>query len=167
MLRGQVADIIIGSVFLFIGLATCSIAAIRGPSGARILVWLGFWSAMYGAVHLSESPAAVAASPRWLQISAPYANTGMTYLLVVAGALSFMELSLGKLRFITQLAACLLCVCGFNQTDALQQSAWGLLTAYPGDCCGGAIIADSRSGDTERTSKNAYSTTESKRLQAM
>ncbi len=105
VLRDQVADIIIGSVFLFIGLATCSIAAIRGPSGGRILVWLGIWSAMYGAVHLSESPAVVAVSPLWLQISAPYANTGMTYLLVVAGALSFAELSLGRLRFMIQLAA--------------------------------------------------------------
>jgi sigma-B regulation protein RsbU (phosphoserine phosphatase) len=105
MLRDQVAEIISGSVFLFIGLATCSIAAIRGPRGARILVWLGIWSAMYGAVHLIELPAVVAASPRWLQISAPYANAGMMYLLVVAASLSFVELSLGKLRFITQLTA--------------------------------------------------------------
>ncbi len=102
MLRGQVADIIIGSVFLFIGLAACSIAAIRRQSGVRIFVWLGIWSAMYGAVQLSQSPAVVAASPRWLQISAPYANTAMMYLLVVVGSLSFLELSLGRLRFVIQ-----------------------------------------------------------------
>jgi sigma-B regulation protein RsbU (phosphoserine phosphatase) len=105
MLRGQVADIIIGSVFLFIGLAACSIAAIRRQSGARIFVWLGIWSAMYGAVQLSQSPAVVAASPRWLQIIAPYANTAMMYLLVVVGLLSFLELSLGRMRLVIKVVA--------------------------------------------------------------
>jgi hypothetical protein len=105
VLRDQLADIVFGSVFLFIGLAACLIAAIRGAGGVRTLVWLGIWSAMYGAVHLSNSPAVVAAWPRWLQISAPYANTAMTYLLVVVGLLSFVELSLGKLRLLIQWAA--------------------------------------------------------------
>jgi sigma-B regulation protein RsbU (phosphoserine phosphatase) len=105
VLRDQLADIVFGSVFLFIGLAACFIAAIRGAGGVRTLVWLGMWSAMYGAIHLSNSPAVVAAWPRWLQINAPYANTAMTYLLVVVGSLSFVELSLGRLRFLIQLAA--------------------------------------------------------------
>jgi len=105
MLRAQVADIIIGSVFLFVGLAACGIAAIRRRSGVRIFVWLGIWSAMYGALHLSQSPAVVAGLPRWLQISAPYANTAMTYLGVVVGSLSFLELSLGKMRFLNQAGA--------------------------------------------------------------
>ena len=105
MLRGQVAEIIIGSVFLFIGLAACCIAAIRRRTGVRIFIWLGIWSAMYGAVRLTQSPAVLAASWRWLQISAPYANTAMTYLLVVVGSLSFLELSLGKVRFFIQTAA--------------------------------------------------------------
>jgi hypothetical protein len=51
MLRSQVADIIVGSIFLFIGLAACFIAAIRRRSGVRIFVWLGIWSAVYGAEH--------------------------------------------------------------------------------------------------------------------
>jgi len=63
MLRGQVADIIVGSVFLFIGLATCCIAAIRRRGGVRIFIWLGLWSAMYGGEHLSQSPAVIAVSP--------------------------------------------------------------------------------------------------------
>ena len=106
MLRGQVADIIFGSVFLFIGLAACSIAAIRRRSGVRIFVWLGIWSAMYGATNLIQSSAVVAVSPHWLQISAPYANTAMAYLVVVVGLLSFLELSLGRLRFLIQALAC-------------------------------------------------------------
>jgi sigma-B regulation protein RsbU (phosphoserine phosphatase) len=55
---------------------------------------------MYGAGHLGQSPAVVMVSPHWLQISAPYANTAMVYLAVVVGSLSFLELSLGKMRFL-------------------------------------------------------------------
>ena len=98
MLRGQVADIVFGSVFLFIGLMACAIAGIRRRGGTRIFAWLGIWSALYGAVQLSQSQAVVAVFPRRLQIGAPYANNAMTYLLVVFGSLSFQELSLGKLR---------------------------------------------------------------------
>jgi sigma-B regulation protein RsbU (phosphoserine phosphatase) len=105
ILRGEVADIIFGSVFLFVGLATCGIAGIRRGSGTRIFVWLGIWSTMYGAMQLSQSQAVVAVSARWLQISTPYANTAMTYLLVVAGSLSFLELSLGKVRLLIGVAA--------------------------------------------------------------
>jgi hypothetical protein len=105
ILRGQVAEIIFGSVFLFIGMAACSIAAIRRRSGVRIFVWLGIWSAMYGVLHLSQSTAVVAASPRWLQIIAPYANTATSYLLVVVGSLAFLELSRGKVRLLVQATA--------------------------------------------------------------
>jgi phosphoserine phosphatase RsbU/P len=105
MFRGQVTDISVGAVFLFIGLAACSIAAIRRGSGVRIFVWLGIWSAMYGAEHLTQSPIVLEVSPRWLQISAPYATTAMTYLVVVFASLSFLELSLGKMRFLNQAAA--------------------------------------------------------------
>jgi sigma-B regulation protein RsbU (phosphoserine phosphatase) len=91
-----------GSLFLFIGLATCAIAAIRRRRGGRIFIWLGIWSAMYGAVHLTQSQAVIAVSPRWFQISAPYANNAMTYLIVVVASLSFLELTLGKLRLLVQ-----------------------------------------------------------------
>jgi len=60
---------------------------------------------MYGAEHLSHSPIVSEVSPRWLQIGAPYANTAMTYLAVVFASLFFLELSLGKMRFLNQAAA--------------------------------------------------------------
>ena len=41
MLRGQVSGIILGTVFLFIGLAACGIAVVRGGSRIRLLVWFG------------------------------------------------------------------------------------------------------------------------------
>jgi hypothetical protein len=98
MFRDQLADIVFGTVFLFGGLSACGIAAMRRRSGVRALIWLGIWSAMYGAARLTHSPAVLAVSPRWFQISAPYLNTVTTYLIFVVGSLAFLELTIGKLR---------------------------------------------------------------------
>ena len=81
-LRGQLVEIISGAIFVFVGLAACAIAAIR-RSGVRLFLWLGIWSAMYGTGLLTRAPAVVAALPRWLQMSLPYANAANTYLVVV------------------------------------------------------------------------------------
>jgi sigma-B regulation protein RsbU (phosphoserine phosphatase) len=99
------ADIIIGSVFLFGGLAACGIAGIRRRSGTRIFIWLGIWSAMYGTVLLSQSQPILTVAPHWAQVGLPYANTAMMYLLVVVASLAFLELSLGRLRLLLQGAA--------------------------------------------------------------
>src|SRR6266550_3151204 len=44
MLRGDVIDIVLGTVFLTIGATGCAIAAIRWRRGVRILVWWGIFS---------------------------------------------------------------------------------------------------------------------------
>jgi sigma-B regulation protein RsbU (phosphoserine phosphatase) len=98
MSRDQLADIIFGTVFLFVGLSACGIAAMRRRSGARAVIWLGIWSATYGAARLTQSPAVLAVSPRWFQISAPYLNSVTTYLIFVVGLLAFLELTIGKMR---------------------------------------------------------------------
>jgi phosphoserine phosphatase RsbU/P len=101
-LRGQVADIIAGTVFVFVGLAACGIAAMRRRSGVRVLVWLGIWSAMYGALRLSDSLPAVARLPHGFQVGANYVDAVLTYLILVVATRAFLELSLGKMRFILQ-----------------------------------------------------------------
>jgi hypothetical protein len=103
MLRGQLADIVFGAVFLFIGLATCSIAAVRPRSGIRLVIWLGIWSTMYGTGLLSRSPAVVAALPLVLQMSVPYVNTLVAYLLAVFALLAFLELSRGGIRLLIKI----------------------------------------------------------------
>jgi sigma-B regulation protein RsbU (phosphoserine phosphatase) len=107
LLRGQITEVVAGSIFLFIGLATGSIAVTRRQRGVRIFVWLGIWSAMYGAAQLTPSPAVIAALPGWLQGGAPYATTAMTYLLIVAASLTVLELSLGGFRVLMGMAASL------------------------------------------------------------
>jgi sigma-B regulation protein RsbU (phosphoserine phosphatase) len=105
MFRGQLADIVAGSIFLFFGFASCSIAVIRRRAGVRVFVWLGIWSAMYGALRLSQSPAVILALPRGRQIWAPSVTTAIEYLIVVPAVLAFLELTLGGLRLLLQVAA--------------------------------------------------------------
>jgi phosphoserine phosphatase RsbU/P len=105
LLRGQLADIVAGSVFLFFGFASCSVALIRRHARDRIFVWLGIWSAMYGVLRLGQSPAVIQASPRGLQIYAPLATTAILYLTIVPAALTFLDLTLGGLRVILRVAA--------------------------------------------------------------
>jgi hypothetical protein len=103
MLRGQLADIVFGAVFLFIGLAACFIAAIRPRSGVRLLILVGIWSAMYGTGLLARSPAVVAALPLVLQTSVPYVNTLIAYLLAVVAMSAFLELSRGGIRLLIKI----------------------------------------------------------------
>jgi phosphoserine phosphatase RsbU/P len=103
MLRGQLADIVFGVVFLFVGLEACSVAAIRRRSGVRLVVWLGIWSAMYGTGLLARSPAVVAALPLVLQTSVPYVNILIAYLLAVFAMSAFLELSRGGIRLLIKI----------------------------------------------------------------
>ena len=98
MLRDQLANVVLGTIFLFIGFAACSIAAIRRRSGVRLFIWLGIWSAMYGAGLLIQSRTVVVALPHSIQIIIPFANTVRSYLTVVVGLSAFLELSLGGVR---------------------------------------------------------------------
>ena len=102
VLRGQLTNIILGTFFLFIGLAACSIAAIRRRSGVRLFIWLGIWSALYGVGLLIQSPAVVAALPHSIQGSVPYLNAVRTYLTVVVGLCAFLQLSLGRVRILIE-----------------------------------------------------------------
>ena len=105
MQSGEVANIILGTVILSIGLAACLMALIRGRRGVRVLFWYGLWSGMYGAQLLSVTPAVRAALPRALQVCVPYFDKLVTYLLLVAALMMWRELTTGKLRFLIGLEA--------------------------------------------------------------
>ena len=49
MVRDQVGTIMLGTVFLFVGLVACGISAIRGRGKDRILVWFSLLNVMWGA----------------------------------------------------------------------------------------------------------------------
>ena len=83
---------------MFIGLAAWFLAAIRRHAGARLFVWLGAWSALYGIRLLIASPAVLAALPQWTQASVPFLEMAIPYLLLPVASLAWLELSVGKVR---------------------------------------------------------------------
>ena len=103
MLRGQVTDIVLGTVFLSIGAAACAIAAIRWRRGVRILVWWGIWSAIFGLQTLLQTPAILAALPHAFDPAIPYISTAIMYLHLAFALLAWRELILGKLRLLVQM----------------------------------------------------------------
>jgi hypothetical protein len=98
ILSDRVADIISGTVFLFIGFLACGIAAMRRRSGAHILIWLGLWNAMYGFRTPASPLAAMGLLPNWFQSSLPFLDTVAEYLTLVVGSRAFIELTIGKMR---------------------------------------------------------------------
>jgi len=57
---------------------------------------------MYGGRPLLNSLAVLGLVPRWFQVSLPYLDTALMYLILVVALLVWLELSLGKLRFFLQ-----------------------------------------------------------------
>jgi phosphoserine phosphatase RsbU/P len=103
-LRGEVVDIVLGTIFLSIGATACAIAAIRWRQGVRILVWFGIFSGMYGVQALIQTPIVQEVLPHALKSATPYVSTAVMYLLLVSALCAWRELSLGKLRLLLQLA---------------------------------------------------------------
>lgn len=112
LLRDQVAGIIVGAVLLFIGLAACVFAAIRGRGGVRILVWFGIFCGMYGARLLAQTPAAFRLLPQPWWPSRNYVIAIITYTLIIPALLFWWELSLGALRPILRIMILIASVVG-------------------------------------------------------
>jgi len=102
-LRGEIVDIVLGTIFLFIGASACTIAAIGWHRGVRILVWLGIFSGMYGVQKLLQPLVALAVLPHAIKSAAPYVSVAVMYLLLVSALFAWRELSVGKLRFLVLL----------------------------------------------------------------
>jgi sigma-B regulation protein RsbU (phosphoserine phosphatase) len=114
-LRGQVGPIMLGTVFLFVGLVACSISAIRSRKENRILLWFGLLNIMWGVRILAYAPAAFSMLPRPLSASRLDVIALLSYLTVVPALLFFLEMSRGVLRRILHimlLADSVICLAG-------------------------------------------------------
>ena len=98
ILHEQVGVIILGTIFLFIGVSACCIAAIRGRDARRILAWFGVFSAMYGVRLFAEVPAAFSLLVGRFWPYAPQLVWIITYVILIPALLFWAELSLGTLR---------------------------------------------------------------------
>jgi sigma-B regulation protein RsbU (phosphoserine phosphatase) len=129
IVRDQVGTIILGSVFLFIGLAACALAAVRGRGGVRLLAWQGIFSALYGARILAQSPAAFSILPRSTWAGRDYVVATITYVILIPAVLFWLELGLGivrRLLLVTLLAALVNAIGGVSLAF-ISRSPWAFL----------------------------------------
>ena len=105
---GEVIYLITGTIFVVIGFVALVVAAIRRrASGWRAVLWLGIWSALYGIQRLNDCSFLISLLPRWMQVGSDYSHALATYFVLVAGLLTFRELTVGKLRqMVALLAGC-------------------------------------------------------------
>jgi sigma-B regulation protein RsbU (phosphoserine phosphatase) len=105
---GTVIDIMLGTVFLFVGMAACGIAALRRRGASLPMVWFGLFIGMYGLRMLAEVISLLHLVP-----GSPWPDRvviAVDYVLVIPALLFWTEVSVGILqqmfRWLTVLAAC-------------------------------------------------------------
>ena len=105
-LIAEVIFLIDGTIFVVIGLVALIVAAIRRRAGGwRAVFYLGIWSTLYGVQRLNDCSFVVQLLPHALQVSVAYAHGFATYFVLVAGLLTFRELTVGILRKIVSVLA--------------------------------------------------------------
>lgn len=98
LLRDQVGGILLGAVFVALGLAACGIAAMRGRGGVRILVWFGIFDLLYGVRLFADSPAAFSLLPQSTWHARSNVVALITYFIVIPALLFSAELCGDPLR---------------------------------------------------------------------
>jgi phosphoserine phosphatase RsbU/P len=98
LLSDQVGAIMLGTIFLFVGLAACGVSLIRGRREDRILIWFGLLNLMWGIRILAYSPAVFSVLPQSLSASRLGVIAILSYLTVIPALLFFLEMSRGILR---------------------------------------------------------------------
>jgi len=98
ILRPEFAFIILGTIFLFIGVAACCIAAVRGGGSGRVLGWFGIFSGMYGVRLFAAVPAAIGLLAGPFRATATQFVWMITYVIMIPALLFWAELTLGALR---------------------------------------------------------------------
>ena len=106
-LRGEVIDIVLGTLFLTIGATACAIAAIRwrkgGPIGRSHPRLVGNLERDARPPKTGPDARGGGGSAARPQVCHSYVSTAVMYLLLVSALFAWRELSLGKLRLLLHL----------------------------------------------------------------
>jgi hypothetical protein len=125
--RDQVGTIMLGTVFLFVGLVASGISAIRGRRKDRILLWFGLLNVMWGARLLAYSPAVFSVLPRSFWATRLDVIAILSYLTVIPALLFFLEMSRGILRRFLQvmlIAEVPICATGVGAVLFTESPQW-------------------------------------------
>jgi len=102
LLREEVSNLMASSFFLFTGVTALLIAGVRRSRGLRILIWIGLWSAAYGARDLAGLPVLILMLPPAYEPARQFLIVCFSCVIIVPATLAFMELTIGALRRVLQ-----------------------------------------------------------------
>jgi sigma-B regulation protein RsbU (phosphoserine phosphatase) len=98
LLQRQLPAIVLGTVFTFVGLASCAAAPFARAGSSRLLTWFGLFSAVYGLRLLAGSDALVSLLPHGGRPLGFELDWMLTYSILTPAGLFFAELSRGGLQ---------------------------------------------------------------------
>ncbi len=102
--RGQTFAVILGTVFLFVGLAALALAIVRRRHHVGLLIWFGVFSGLYGLRLLAETGLGFALLPISWWDARPFVIAIITYLIFIPALLFWLELSIGNFRRVIRVA---------------------------------------------------------------
>jgi len=130
-LVGDILNLITGTSFLMFGLVAFVVATIRRRAGGvRAILFLGIWAIIYGSQAFNYNTLLLALEPRRVVVCARYMRAATTYLVLVAGLLTFRELTLGFVRKAVgamAIVAGIIAVLGFGRFLLTQEENWLLV----------------------------------------
>jgi sigma-B regulation protein RsbU (phosphoserine phosphatase) len=92
------AFVMLGTIFLFVGVLSCGIALSRRGADRKVLGWFGIFSAMYGVRLFAGVPAAFRLLVGPIASHAQQIAWILTFVIMIPGLLFWAELSIGALR---------------------------------------------------------------------
>ena len=114
-LRAQMPEIMLGSVFVFIGLVALAISLVRHRKTMRAVVWFGLLSAFYGLRLLAQARAFVGVLPPFAMSVREFFIVVLTHMILIPALMVWYELSTGVMRKIVKffvIAATMIAVAG-------------------------------------------------------
>jgi sigma-B regulation protein RsbU (phosphoserine phosphatase) len=97
-LRAQIPEIMLGSIFVFVGAVALAISAVRHRKTMRAVVWFGLLSFCYGLRLLMEARTFVGLLPPWVMAGRAILIVVLTHAILVPALLVWYDLSTGIIR---------------------------------------------------------------------
>ena len=119
LLRDQIAGIVLGSLFLFVGLGALAVAILKRGRQVNLVIWFGIFSGLYGLRMLAQATPVFAVLPQRFWPYRGYVVAVITYIIIVPALFFWLELAKGRLRRFIQsviVAAAVIAVCALIAT---------------------------------------------------
>lgn len=101
-LRAQMPGIVLGSIFVFVGVVALALSLVRHRKTMRAVVWFGLLSACYGLRLLMEARAFVDILPPFAMTVREFVVVVLTHVILIPALMVWYELSTGGVRKLVQ-----------------------------------------------------------------